>query len=279
MKLARAGRLLVLLTALSTLGLTACGDDSDRGDATATTEAGVATTLAGTTGTEGGVRGDVMVFAAASLTESFTRLGEDFEAANPDATVTFNFAASSALVQQVNEGAPADVFASADQANMKKLSDAGDNGSEPEVFAENSLEIIVAPGNPGNITGLADLARPDVLWVTCAPEVPIGAYSAQALDKAGVTATPASYEENVKSVVTKVTAGEADAGIVYATDVTAAGARAEGVEIPVEFNVLAQYPIATIEAAPNPDGAEAFVDFILSENGQKVLATFGFSNP
>jgi molybdate transport system substrate-binding protein len=262
--------LLTVVTALCLLGAAACGDDGDGAAATSAAAEPSATTGAGASG-------EVTVFAAASLTEAFRQLGEDFMAENPDAEVTFNFAASSALVQQITEGAPADVFASADQANMAKLTDAALNGSEPRVFAENQLRIIVPAGNPEGIEGLADLADPGLVYVTAAPEVPIGRYAAESLAKAGVTVTPASLEENVKAVVTKVTLGEADAGIVYATDVTAAGSQAEGVDIPAEHNVLATYPIATTGEAPNPEGAEAFVDHVLSPEGQAVLRSFGFS--
>jgi molybdate transport system substrate-binding protein len=263
MGIAPSGRHLILLGALAALGVSACGDGGDSGAAA----------------TDPGVSGEVVVFAAASLTESFTELGEQFEAEYPEVRVTFSFASSAALVQQVDEGAPADVFASADAANMAKLTDAGATGGEPEVFAQNALRIIVPPGNPRGITGLSDLAEPEVIWLTAAPEVPIGAYTARMLQKAGVSATPASYEENVKAIVTKVAAGEADAGIVYATDVTAAGTAGEGVEIPADQNLVADYPIATIEAAPNAEGATAFVDFVLSAAGQEVLASFGFSIP
>ena len=194
------------------------------------------------------------MFAAASLTESFTEVGEAFTAANPDATATFSFDASSALVQQITEGAPADVFASADTANMDKLTDAGLNGSEPVIFATNLLTIIVAPGNPLGITGVADLANTDIKTVICAPEVPCGNYANQIFTAAGVTVTPVSLEQNVRGVVTKVTAGEADAGIVYVTDVTAAGDAADMVEIPEDINVLAEYPIATRRRLPEPGG-------------------------
>ena len=141
------------------------------------------------------------------------------------------------------------------------------------------MEIIVEPGNPKGITGLADLARADVLFVTCAPEVPIGRYSAEALAKAGVTATPVSYEADVKAVVTKVTSGEADAGIVYSTDVKAAGSAASGVEIPENQNVIATYPIAVTKAAPNAEAAEAFVDYVTSNDGARTLEKFGFASP
>lgn len=225
------------------------------------------------------VSGQVTVFAAASLTAAFTELGEAFMAEYSDATVTFNFAGSSELVTQINEGAPADVFASADLSNMSTLTDAGNNGSEPVQFATNLAAIIVAPGNPLGITSVADLANDDVVVVVCAPEVPCGKYAATIFENAGVTVTAKSLEENVKAVVTKVTLGEADAGIVYATDVIAAGDDAEGVAIPADINVVAQYPIAVTKEAPSPVAAQAFVDFVMSEQGQQILASYGFTAP
>jgi molybdate transport system substrate-binding protein len=222
----------------------------------------------------------VTVFAAASLRDAFTEIGDAFMAANPDAEVTFNFAASSELVTQINAGgAPADVFASADQYNMTKLTDAGNNGSDPLVFATNLLEIIVEHGNPRGITGIADLADDDLVTVVCAPEVPCGKYAQAVFDAAGVAVTPDSLEENVSAVVTKVTAGEADAGIVYMTDATAAGDQAEGVEIPADINVLAEYPIASTLEASDAGGAQAFIDFLLGDTGQEILASYGFLPP
>ncbi|MBI5088619.1 MAG: molybdate ABC transporter substrate-binding protein [Actinobacteria bacterium] len=226
-----------------------------------------------------GASGDITVFAAASLTAAYTEVGDAFMVAHPGATVTFNFASSSDLVRQIDEGAPADVFASADQANMSKLTDAGGSAGAPQVFATNSLQIIVQAGNPLGITGVADLADPDLIYVTCAPDVPIGKYGAQVLENAGVTLTPASLEENVKGIVTKVTLGEADAGIVYVTDVTAAGPAAEGVDIPADLDVVATYPVVVTAEAPNPAGGQAFVDFVLGEQGQQILAGFGFGAP
>ena len=163
------------------------------------------------------------MLAAASLAAAYTEIGDAFETEHPGANVVLSFDASSALVTQINEGAPADVFASADEANMTKLTDAGGNAGEPQIFATNSLQIIVGSGNPKGITGVADLAQPGLLYVTCAPEVPIGKYAAEVLTAANVTVTPVSFEQNVKGIVTKVTADEADAGIVYKTDVIAAG--------------------------------------------------------
>ncbi len=279
----RPRALLVLLVALLAVVGAGCGSDSDDSAATTTTAAPLgpttSTTAASGTTTASKATGNLTVFAAASLTDSFKELGAQFEAANPGAEVTFNFAASSALVQQINEGAPADVYASADEANMTKLTDAGENGAAPELFAQNALEIIVGPGNPKGITGLADLAKEDVVFVTCAPQVPVGKYSAQAFEKAGVTATPVSYEADVKAVVTKVTSGEADAGIVYATDVKAAGDKGEGIEIPTAQNVVANYPIVVTKAAPNPTASAAFVDLVTSNDGSKTLEKFGFAQP
>lgn len=223
--------------------------------------------------------GDITVFAAASLTDAFTELGAAFTAVNPDASVTLNFASSSDLATQIGEGAPADVFASADQSNLAKLTDGAGTVGVPEVFATNRLEVIVEAGNPLGITGVADLADPDLIFVTAAPEVPIGQYAEEVLANAGVVVTPRSLEENVKAIVAKVVLGEADAGIVYATDVRAAGSDAEGVEIPAELNVIATYPIAVPSGSANPGSAAAFIDFVLSPGGQAILASYGFESP
>jgi molybdate transport system substrate-binding protein len=260
----RTSRLLVAVAALGLVGAS-CGSDG-------------ASTRTPTT-TEPAVTGDITVFAAASLTAAYTEIGEAFKTEHPGANVVLSFDASSALVTQINEGAPADVFASADEANMTKLTDAGGNAGEPQIFATNSLQILVGAGNPKGITGVADLAKPDLLYVTCAPEVPIGKYAAQVLTAANVTVTPVSFEQNVKGIVTKVTAGEADAGIVYITDVIAAGSAADGVDIPADINVTATYPVVATKTAPNPMGAQAFVDFVLSDQGQKILASYGFTAP
>jgi molybdate transport system substrate-binding protein len=269
-----SGTIRTLLAPLALLALltAACGDDDDAG-ATATTEAAAATTAAA------GVEGDITVFAATSLTEAFTDVGDAFTAANPDASATFSFDASSALVQQIAEGAPADVFASADTANMDKLTEPGLNGTEPVVFATNLLTIIVAPDNPLGITGVDDLTNADIKTVVCAPEVPCGNYANQIFESAGVTVTPVSLEQNVRGVVTKVTAGEADAGIVYVTDVIAAGDEADMVEIPQDINVVAEYPIATVAASDAQDVDQAFIDFLLGPEGQAILAEYGFGAP
>ncbi len=219
---------------------------------------------------------NVTVFAASSLTAAFTELGDAFTAANPDVEVTFSFAGSSELVAQIREGAPADVFASADLANMAKLTDADLIDGEPEVFATNVAEIVVEAGNPRGITELADLANDDLVVVQCAPEVPCGAYAEQIFENAGVAVAPSSFEQNVKAVASKVTLGEADAGIVYRTDVLAAGEDVDGVAIPADVNVVADYPIALVADGPDLGGGQAFIDFVRSAAGQDILADFGF---
>ena len=212
------------------------------------------------------------VFAAASLTDAFKALGSSFHGAN----VRFNFAGTPTLVTQVEQGAQADVFASADTANMDKLKADGFVSGEPKVFAHNQLEIVVAAGNPKGITSLADLARPGVLYISAGPTVPAGKYAAQALAKAGVTVHPRSLETDVKSVVSKIELGEADAGIVYTTDVKAAGSEVTGVQIPDAYNVVATYPIVEVKGAKNSAAAAGFIAFVLSAEGQAKLATFGF---
>jgi molybdate transport system substrate-binding protein len=218
---------------------------------------------------------EIKVFAAASLTAAFNELGPQFTAAN-GTKVTFNFAGSQALATQIQQGAPADVFASADTANMDKVEDLV---GAPQVFASNLLQIVVEKGNPKGVKGLGDLAGGDRKVVLAAPEVPVGKYAQQALDQAGVTVEPVSQEDNVKAVVTKVSLGEADAGIVYATDVTAGGDEVEGVDIPEQQNVVATYPIATVEASGNQAKARAFMDLVLSAQGQQVLHRYGFLPP
>lgn len=220
--------------------------------------------------------GSITVFAAASLTDSFKALSSAFQAAHPGVTVQFNFAGTPTLVTQIEQGAQADVFASADTTNMDKLKGDGFTVGTPEVFAHNQLEIVVAPGNPKGITGLADLAKSGVIYISEAATVPAGKYSLQALAKAGVTATAKSLETDVKSVVSKVELGEADAGIVYTTDVKAAGSKVQGVPIPAASNVVATYPMVTVKGAKNSAVANAFIAYALSSAGQSALESFGF---
>jgi molybdate transport system substrate-binding protein len=223
--------------------------------------------------------GKLTIFAAASLTESFNALAMEFTARNAGLQITPNYAGSSGLVAQIIQGADADVFASADETNMQKLLDAKLNNGDPRTFATNRLQIVVQAGNPKRIAQLADLARPDVIVVLGASSVPVGAYALQAFSRAGVSVTPKSLETDVKLVVTKVALGEADAGIVYVTDVKAGGAKIQGIDIPQQFNVTATYPIAIVRGAKNEVAARAFVEFVLSSRGRDVLASFGFLLP
>ncbi len=245
--------------------------------------------LAGCSATDGGgeeagteipdpVSGTVTVFAAASLTEVFGALETAFEQQHPSAEVVLSFGGSGALAAQIIEGAPADVFAAASGAPMDTVTEAGD-ASDPTVFTTNTLEIAVPPGNPAGITGLAGLANPDLTIVLCDPSVPCGAAAETLMHQAGYQPAPDSLEEDVKAVLTKIELGEADAGLVYVTDVVAAGDKVEGIEVPEAADVINTYPIAVIAAAPNPVGAQAWVDFVLSEQGQALLAAAGFVAP
>ncbi len=219
------------------------------------------------------------VFAAASLTASFRTVATAFEAAHSGTKVVLNFAGSPTLVQQIREGAPADVFASADETNMQKLVDAGAVAGTPTVFAQNVLQIAVAKGNPEHVTGLADLARPGLVVVLCGETVPCGRYALEAFTKAGITPPAGSREPEVKAVVSKVALGEADAGIVYATDVRAAAEHVEGIALPAATSPNARYPIAVLREAAHADTARAFVAFVLSDPGTKILGEYGFLKP
>jgi molybdate transport system substrate-binding protein len=222
--------------------------------------------------------GSITVFAAASLTESFTALGKQFEAARPGTKINFSFGASSTLAAQISQGAPADVFASASPKNMDQVV-AAKAAANPTVFARNVPQIAVPAGNPARITTVADLAAPGVKVAVCASAVPIGALSEQIFAKAGVTVKPATIEPDVKSVVAKVKLGEVDAGIVFVTDVRAAGARVRGISIPADLNGTTKYPIAPLTTARNAPLAQAFVDYVLSGDGASVLTAAGFEKP
>jgi len=222
---------------------------------------------------------ELNVFAAASLTSAFRALGAAFESGHPQSKVSFNFAGSPTLVRQILEGAPADVFASADEANMQRLVQERALADAPITFARNLLQIVVAKGNPEGIAGLTDLARPDLVVVLCAETVPAGRYAREAFQKAGVAPPAGSRELDVKAVVSKVRLGEADAGIVYVTDVHAAGGAVEGVELPESHNVVARYPIATLAGAAHPAAARDFIAFVRSATGSKILTEHGFLPP
>ncbi|MGI5520560.1 molybdate ABC transporter substrate-binding protein [Micromonospora sp. CA-259024] len=256
-----------LAAAVAVAGLTVagCGAGDDR--------------ASGGVAADGRVTGAVTVFAAASLTESFTRIGKDFEAANPGSTVTLNFAGSSALANQINQGAPADVFASAAPANMTTVTEAGNADGDPSTFARNQLVIAVPRGNPKGITRLAELTGPGVKVALCASQVPCGAAARTALDAAGVALTPVTLEQDVRGALAKVKLGEVDAALVYRTDARAASADVTGVEFPESARAVNDYPIIALRDAPNPAGARAFVEYVHSPPARAVLAEAGFQAP
>lgn len=216
---------------------------------------------------------ELTVFAASSLTEAFEAIGASFERAYAGVDVRFNFGASSTLVAQLQQGASADVVASADERSMRKL---GRRVEAPKIFARNALEIVVATGNPEAIGSLRDLVRPGLRIALAAPAVPAGRYAAAAFAKAGVAPPAASEEPDVKAVVAKVSLGEADAGVVYVTDVRAARGKVDGVVIASEQNVGVRYPIAVVKDAPHAEAASAFVRYVLRDGGD-TLRSFGFS--
>jgi molybdate transport system substrate-binding protein len=228
----------------------------------------------------GGAKKDVTlhVFAAASLTESFTALGKKFEKEHPGTKVEFNFGPSSGLSEQIGQGAPSDVFASASPSNMDSLVSSGD-AQDPKDFAKNSMEIAVPPDNPGKITTVDDLARSGVKVALCQAEVPCGKVAAEVFANAKITVKPVTEEVDVKSVLTKVTLGEVDAGVVYVTDVQAAGDKVKGVQISPDVNASTSYPIAALEGSKHQKEAAEFVDLVLSDDGAKVLEEAGFQGP
>jgi len=219
--------------------------------------------------------GAVTVLAAASLTDVLKLVGDDFEAANEGVDVRISFAASSTIVQQVNGGAPADVIALADQSSLEPLDQELMVG-EPVVFITNSLQLSVPPDNPGEVGALADLASPDLSVVVCAEQVPCGNATALLFEQQGLTPNVVSFEPDVRATLSKVELGEADVGVVYRTDVTAAGARVQGIEIPEDQNVINSYPVVAVSDA---DLGHRFIDFLLSEGGQERLTDAGFVAP
>ena len=219
------------------------------------------------------------VYAASSLATPFELAGLAFEKAHPGVNVQFNLGASSDLARFVEEGAPADIFASADIANMDKVESEDLLDTPPIIFATNYLEIVVEKGNPLNILSLQDLTNSDLIFITTNPDVPIGRYTTEVFKKAGITIAPDSFENNVKSIMLKVAGGEADAGIVYHSEVVAADGEVDGVEIPSDFNILAEYPIGIISTSDNKELARGFIDFLLSPKGQALLTQYGFKTP
>lgn len=221
----------------------------------------------------------LLVSAAASLTDAFGGVEQTFEETHPDVDVVLNLAGSSSLREQILGGAPADVFASANMENMEHVRTAGLVAGEPRVFARNQLQIAVPPGNPARISGLADFADEALFLGLCANGVPCGDFARATLAAAGIDPSVDTNEPDVRSLLTKIEVGELDAGITYVTDVVSSGGSVEGIVIPDDVNVVADYPVAVISGTPSPEIADEFVGFLLSAEGEKILSEFGFSSP
>ncbi|KAE8762813.1 molybdate ABC transporter substrate-binding protein [Georgenia thermotolerans] len=266
----RRPRALVLLPAVAALALAACG--SSGGEAPSPAGA------AGTASSGQGPRGELTVFAAASLHEAFEELGHQVEADHPGVTVSFSFAGSSDLVSQVLAGAPADVLATANEATMRQAVDGGAVAGEPVVFAENVLTLVVPPGNPAVVTGL-DASLDRAKLVVCAPQVPCGAATAELARLEGVQLHPVSEESSVTDVLGKVSSGQADAGLVYTTDATGAGQAVQVVNVPGADQVVNRYPVAALAESRHPELARLWVDTLTGDAGRTVLADAGFRLP
>jgi molybdate transport system substrate-binding protein len=260
-----------VLAAVSVAGCSSSSSSSTSTPAASGSSTPAASSSAAATGT-------ITVFAASSLKGTFTELGQQFEAAHPGDTVKFSFGASSTLATQITSGAPADVFASAAPKNMNTVVSAGD-ASNPQDFAKNTAEIAVPPSNPGSVTSVSDLAKSSVKVALCQPQVPCGVVAAAVFKKAGLTVKPVTLQPDVKSVLTQVELGNVDGGVVYVTDVMAAGSKVKGITIPASENASTLYPIAAISSSKELSIAQAFVAFVLSPAGQQVLAAAGFEKP
>ena len=276
------------LASITVLALSACSSSSSSSSSTAapaTTSAAPATTSAApsasasaSASSSAALAGSITVFAASSLKEAFTTIGQQFEAANPGTKVTFSFGASSTLATQITSGAPADVFASASPKNMKQVVTAGDATGSTN-FVKNVMEIAVPPANPGHVTGVADLAKSGVKVAVCQPAVPCGVVAAAVFKNAKVTVKPVTLQPDVKSVLTQVELGNVDAGVVYVTDVNAAGAKVKGIMIPDAVNASTEYPIAALSHSSNLPLAQAFEAYVLSDAGRSVLQADKFEAP
>jgi molybdate transport system substrate-binding protein len=259
----------LLATVLMTALLAGCGGGSSTPSGGASSSAAPG----------GAATGTLTVSAAASLTDVFNQLGKTFQAQNPGASVRFNYGGSSDLAQQIVNGAPADVFAAANTSTMATVSKAGLTSGDPAVFVTNVLQIAVAPGDPKGIHSFADLTKPDLKLVVCAPQVPCGSATQQVEKATGVTLKPVSQETDVRSALSKVTTGDADAALVYVTDVKSTNGKVEGVDFPESAKALNQYPIAVLKNAPQPDLAAKFVALVRGPDGQQVLKNAGFGTP
>jgi molybdate transport system substrate-binding protein len=274
--MARPTRTLAALVAVAAASVTAACGSSTTGASSGTAPSSSAPSSAASSAS--GVSGTVTVLAAASLTEAFTTIAKQFEAANPGTAVKLSFGASSALALQITQGAPADVFASASPKNMMQVTDAKLADSSTN-FVKNVMEVAVPPSNPAHVTSVNDLAKSSVKVALCEPQVPCGATAQKVFTNAMITVKPVTLEADVKSTLAKVETDEVDAGVVYVTDVRAAGTKVKGVVIPSDVNASTEYPIAALTKAPNAVGAKAFVAYVLSPAGQSVLTADGFEQP
>jgi molybdate transport system substrate-binding protein len=261
-------RLVFIVAGLTAAAIAGCGSSAGNGSSNA---------RAGSNSSRSS-SAKITVFAAASLQGSFTKLGKQFEAAHPGDKVTFSFGPSSGLASQITSGAPADVFASAAVANMDQVVKAGD-ASSPSDFARNVMEVVVPAKNPAHITTLDNLSKSSVQVALCQPQVPCGVTAAKVFKNANITVKPVTLEADVKSVLSKVELGDVDAGMVYVTDVRAAGNQVKGIKIAKSDNASTTYPIATISDSKHEAAAKEFVDYVLSPAGQKVLTAAGFEKP
>ncbi|MGW1023624.1 molybdate ABC transporter substrate-binding protein [Streptomyces sp. NPDC002577] len=261
-------------SAAALLALSACSSSDDSSSAKSD-----ASSSASASDASDKLSGEVTVFAAASLKESFTTLGEEFEKEHPGTKVTFSFGGSDALAASITGGAPADVFAAASPKTMKIVTDAGDASGTPATFVRNQLEIATLPGNPDKVSSLKDLTKSSLKVVLCDKTVPCGAAAQKALDASKLKLTPVSYEEDVKSALNKVVLKEADAAVVYKTDVQAAGDKVAGVDFPESADAINDYPITLLKESKNADAAKAFIALVQSAEGQKVLTGAGFLQP
>ena len=263
----------LLLAAVAGLVLAGCSSGAGDDAATSSAPAAAPTSAAPTTPAAPALTGDLNVFAAASLQDTFTEIGNEIMTANPDLKITFNFGSSGTLSQQMVSGAPADVFAS---ANTKTMTDAATVVNDSTLFTHNSLVIVVPKGNPAGVKGLTDFTNADLKIALCDPSAPCGAAAQTVFEKASLTAAPDTLGQDVKATLNLVTGGEVDAALVYKTDAIAAGDAVETITFPEAASVINDYPIATTKDAANPEAAQAFVDFVLSPDGQKVLTDAGF---
>jgi molybdate transport system substrate-binding protein len=259
-------RFAVITAGLAAVALAGCSSSSSSSGAASASKSASAS------------KASITVFAAASLMGTFTQLGKQFDTAHPGDTVKFSFGPSSGLATEIISGAPADVFASASTKNMDMVVKAGDAAS-PQTFAKNTMEVAVPPSNPGKVTSVKDLAKSSVKVALCQPQVPCGTVAAEVFKNAGITVKPVTLQLDVKSVLTQVETGNVDAGMVYVTDVMAAGTKVKGVTIPASEEASTLYPIATISNSKQKSVAQAFVAYVLSPTGQQVLTAAGFEKP